>query len=141
VIRSYLRDGDLSLANKLLGYNYTIQGLHIQGQGIGSKQFVPTINIEVEDFLIPKDGIYITKTKINNIEYCSVSFIGHRVTTDGKYAIETHILDKNIDRLRSKIVEISFIKRVRDNKKFENYQSLKSEIENDIKISKKYFDL
>ena len=139
VIRDMISTGDIINANKLLGKNYIIDGLHIKGQGIGAKQFVPTVNIEVRDFMYPSAGIYITYTYINNIKYQSVTFIGHRVTTDGKFAIETHILDKNIKHINSK-VSIEFLNKLRDNKKFEVYDDLKVQILKDIQDSKKYFN-
>ena len=139
VIRSYLRDGDIDLANKLLGYNYKLKGFHIKGQGLGKKQFVPTINIDVEYFLIPQEGIYITKTILNSISYNSVSFIGHRVTTDGKFAVETHILNSLDIEEVPKNIELVFYKKTRDNKKYDKFEDLKKEILNDIEVAKKYF--
>jgi riboflavin kinase/FMN adenylyltransferase len=135
-IREYLRDGNIARANKFLGKAYTLTGYMIAGQGIGKEQFVPTINIEVLDFLIPKEGIYATKTTIKNIEYNSVSFIGHRVSTDGNFAIETHIIDQNID-FDGGNIEIKFFERLRDNQKYENLDELKQQILEDIKNAKK----
>jgi len=140
VIRDLISTGNINKANKLLGKNYSINGLHIRGQGLGAKQFVPTINIEVSDFMYPSQGIYITYSYINDIKYQSVTFIGHRVTTDGKFAIETHILDENIKEINSK-VSIEFLNKLRDNKKFEVYDELKIQILEDIKNTKKYFNI
>jgi len=139
IIRSYLRDGNISFANKLLGYNYQLSGLSIRGQGLGSKQFVPTININVTDFLIPQAGIYITKTTLNESIYESVTFIGHRVTTDGKFAVETHILDKNFKQDVPKIIDVEFIEKVRNNKKFDKFEDLKKQIDNDIRFALSWF--
>jgi riboflavin kinase/FMN adenylyltransferase len=139
VIRDYLRRGDIRFAKKLLGHNYSLEGNSIVGQGLGTKQFVPTINIDVNDFLIPQEGIYVTKTIINKIEYNSVSFIGHRVTTDGKFAVETHILD-DIDNVEiPKIIKIIFFEKLRDNKKYEQYDELKKQILKDIEETKIWF--
>ena len=138
VIRDLISTGKIVEANELLGKNYTITGLHIKGQGIGAKQFVATINIEVSDFMYPSAGIYVTYTYINNIKYESVTFIGHRVTTDGKFAIETHILNNELKSVNSK-VNIEFLYKLRDNKKFEIYNDLKSQILLDIKQSNEYF--
>jgi riboflavin kinase / FMN adenylyltransferase len=93
IIREYLKDGNIKMANKLLGKEYKIYGQQIKGQGLGSKSFVPTINLKVDEFLLPQEGVYITKTILDSKEYNSISFLGHRVTTDGSYAVETHILD------------------------------------------------
>ena len=140
VIRDMISTGNIIQANELLGKNYIIEGSIIKGQGLGTKQFVPTININVEDFMYPSSGVYITNTYINDIKYQSVTFIGHRVTTDGKFAIETHILYENINNedINSKI-SIEFLAKLRDNKKFELYENLKKQILLDIKQSKDYF--
>lgn len=135
-IREYLRNGDINQANRFLGKVYTISGYAIKGQGIGKEQFVPTININVLDFLIPNEGIYATKTFLNNQLFNSVSFIGHRVSTDGNFAIETHIIDKNID-FDGGNIEIKFFERLRDNKKYENLAELKKQILEDIENAKK----
>lgn len=139
VIREYLRNGNLEYANKLLGYNYELSGLVIEGQGLGKKQFFATINIKVSDYLIPQEGVYITKTILNDVSYCSVSFIGHRVTTDGKFAVETHILNQEFRQEVPKNVQIEFIKKIRDNCKYEKFEELKKQIENDIESAKKWF--
>jgi len=138
VIRDYLRDGEISKANNFLGYKYKLKGYPIKGQGLGKKQFVPTINLEIKNYLIPKEAIYITQTILNKVTYPSVTFIGHRVTTDGKFAVETHILDNISELTIPKSIEIKFFEKIRDNKKFEEFSSLKKEILNDIDIAKKY---
>jgi len=138
IIREYISNGDLITANKLLNKEYKIYGTQIKGQGLGAKSFVPTINLKVEYFLLPQVGVYISKTILNNIEYNSITFLGHRVTTDGSYAIETHIFDENIINDDYEI-EIKFHKKIRDNKKFEAFQELKEQILLDIKEAKEYF--
>lgn len=140
VIREYLRNGKIELANEMLGHNYTIQGLQIQGQGLGKKQFVPTINIEVLDqYLIPSEGIYITKTIIHSFKYDSISFVGHRKTTDNKFAVETHILKDDFSIIDSKNLSIAFLSKLRENQKYEHYEDLKIQILKDIELAKKYF--
>jgi len=139
VIREYLRSSKIEEANRLLGYNYTIEGEIIQGQGLGKKQFVPTINLNIKLFLIPQEGIYITQTKLNNKLYNSVTFIGHRVTTDGKFAVETHLLNQDIILKDEKNIQITFFHKIRDNKKFDIYEDLKDQILDDISKAKQYF--
>ncbi|MGD9625552.1 MAG: bifunctional riboflavin kinase/FAD synthetase [Arcobacter sp.] len=138
VIREYLKDGEIEIANKLLGKEYKIYGHQMKGQGLGTKSFVPTINLKVEQFLLPKEGVYITKTILNEIEYNSVTFLGHRVTTDGSYAVETHILDENIIN-DTYTIQIKFIKKIRDNLKFDSFDELKNQIDKDIETTKNYF--
>jgi riboflavin kinase/FMN adenylyltransferase len=138
-IREFLNDGLIKKANMFLGKEYKVFGKQIKGQGLGSKKFVPTINLKVDEFLLPKEGVYITKTIINEEEYNSITFLGHRQTTDGSYAVETHILDKDIKN-RFSIVQIKFIERIRDNKKFDSFEDLKNQIITDISSAKSFFD-
>jgi len=139
VIREYLRSGDIQQANKLLGYNYSVIGYPIKGQGLGKKQFVPTINIDCREFLIPCEGIYATKTIVNHKEFISVSFIGHRVSTDGKFACETHIIDESFNEKIPHTIEVVFFTKLRDNKKYDKFEFLKAQILKDIEETKNYF--
>jgi len=136
-IRAKLQIGDIEGANAFLGHNYTIKGKHIRGQGIGSKELVATINIEADNYLIPKEGVYATLTRVDNDEhlYPSVSFIGHRVSTDGSFAIESHILDTKVDCQER--AEISFISYLRENRKFNSLKELKEQIKKDIELTNK----
>jgi len=134
-IRAKLQIGDIKCANDFLGHNYTIKGALVAGQGIGEKELVATINIEATGFLTPKEGVYVTLTRIDDEEHYhpSVSFVGHRVTTDGSFAIESHILDGEV--LCTKKARISFVSFIRDNKKFDSLAELKKAIQSDINIA------
>lgn len=134
-IREFLKDGNIKQANKFLGKEYKIFGNQVKGQGLGSKSFVPTINLNIEEFLLPNEGVYATKTILNEKEYPSVTFTGHRVTTDGSYAVETHILDNEIKN-NFRTVQVKFIDKIRDNKKFDSFDELKEQIFQDIKLAK-----
>ena len=140
-IRAKLTIGDIKGANAFLGHNYTIRGKHIEGQGIGKKELVATINIETDGFLTPKEGVYVTLTRIDNKEHYhpSVSFVGHRVTTDGSFAIESHILDGEVS-CKSK-ASISFVSFIRNNEKFDSLEELKIAIKKDIAIAHKELKL
>lgn len=138
-IRAYIKEGKIPEANKLLGKNYKIIGSHVKGQGLGNKNFVPTINITIEDFILPNEGVYVTKTIIDNEEYESITFLGHRVSTDGSFAIETHILNKEIINKQAKI-EILFIDKLRANAKFDSFEELKNQIDLDIQNCIDYFN-
>lgn len=136
-IRAKLQIGDIKGANDFLGHNYTIRGNLVSGQGIGKKELVATINIEAEGFLTPKEGVYATLTRIDSEEHYhpSVSFVGHRETTDGNFAIESHILDGEI--LCKEKASISFVSFIRDNKKFDSLDELKKAIKKDITVASK----
>jgi len=134
-IKEFIKNGEIELANELLNHNYRIGGKIITGQGLGKKELVPTLNLLVQNYLLPKEGVYATKTLINNLWLPSVSFLGHRVTTDGSYAVETHILDKDIGAIKGE-VELEFIASIRDNQKFNGLDELKKQINEDIKEAK-----
>jgi riboflavin kinase/FMN adenylyltransferase len=131
IIRDYLRAGKIKEANRLLGRNYEIIGSVIKGQGLGAKKLFPTLNLKVEDFLIPKEGVYATITKIEDKHYPSASFIGKRLTTDGNFSIETHILDEELEAVHGE-VSIVFIDFIRDNRKFDTLEILKKQISADF---------
>jgi len=131
-IRSKIQIGDLSGANRFLGHNYTIKGTSVKGQGIGKTDLVPTINLECPGYLLPYEGVYASFARLDNEEHYHpcVVFVGHRVTTDGSYAVECHVLDENIPSCEK--ASISFVKFLRKNQKFESLESLKKAISDDI---------
>ncbi len=135
-IKAYLREGKVEMANKLLGRRYTIDGEVIAGQGLGKKELVPTLNLHVDHYQLPLEGVYATRTKIGNEWFVSVSFLGHRVTTDGSYAVETHVIGKDIGEVSGRVV-IEFIAFIRENQKFDGLDVLKKQIQDDIGIAKK----
>lgn len=130
-IREFIKQGKIYEANRLIGREYSIEGDVIKGQGIGAKELVPTLNLDIKSYLLPLEGVYATRTRIGYNTYGSVTFIGNRVSTDGKFSVETHVLNENIDSAEH--VAVCFIKRLRDNMKFENLSNLKRQIEFDVK--------
>jgi riboflavin kinase/FMN adenylyltransferase len=136
-IRAKLELGDLKGANSFLGHNYTIKGSVVAGQGLGAKELVPTINLHVNEFLLPAHGVYATLTQLDDEAHFhpSVSFIGHRVTTDGSFAIETHIIDEKVGTYER--ASISFIGFLRENMRFDSLDALKEAIGNDIAKAKR----
>lgn len=140
-IRQKLTIGDIKGANQFLAHNYTIKGEHISGQGIGKKELVATINITTNGYLVPKEGVYATLTRIDDEEHYhpSVSFVGHRVSTDGSFAIESHILDGEV--FCDKKAAISFVSFIRNNEKFDNLDELRIAIKKDIAIASKELKL
>lgn len=136
-IKAYLREGKVAMANKLLGRRYSIEGEVVRGQGLGKKELVPTINLKVEAYQLPLEGVYATRSLMDGEWFASVSFLGHRVTTDDSYAVETHILDKDIGAVNGQIA-LEFIDFIRENKKFDSLEALKKQIQDDIGSAKKY---
>nr|WP_148153592.1 bifunctional riboflavin kinase/FAD synthetase [Sulfurimonas denitrificans] len=136
-IRAKLQIGDIVGANAFLGHNYTIKGTLVSGQGIGKKELVATINLEAKEYLMPKEGVYVTLTRIDDEEHFhpSVSFVGHRITTDGSFALESHILDGEV--ICKERATISFVSFIRENRKFDSLDELKKAIHKDIATASK----
>lgn len=136
-IRAKIQIGDICGANRFLGHNYCVKGHVVKGQGIGKSDLVPTINLECPGYLLPCEGVYAALTRINDEEHYhpSVVFIGHRVSTDGSYAVESHILNETIGSCNR--ASISFVKFLRKNQKFDSLESLKTAIKDDIASAKK----
>ena len=141
-IRNLIRYGEVDMINKYLGYNYSIQGVVVQGKKIGRSINIPTINLEPNEpnKLIPAGGVYSTNIKINNSLYSGITNIGYAPTikNESKFTIETHILDFE-DIIYGKNIELFFIKKIRDEIKFGSLQELKKQIEIDIEKVKKEF--
>jgi len=130
IIRKYIKNGEIGKANRFLGREYSITGNVIVGQGLGKKELVPTINIETGKYLLPKNGVYATKSLIDGKLYDSVTFIGIRKSTDKKFSCETHIIGENI--AVAKEIKIYFIKFIRENREFSSLDILKEQIKKDI---------
>ncbi len=134
-IRNYIEAGNIYIANKMLGYDYFIQGKVVAGKGVGRKLGFPTANVKINDEkkIIPKNGVYETTVIINNNQYKAVCNIGFQPTIaeDNKRTIEVHIIDfdKNIYGEKIKLL---FLKRIRDEKKFETTKELISAIKKDL---------
>ncbi len=136
-IRALLESGELGLANSFLGYHYKMNGRIVPGQGLGKTKLVPTINLEVEGYRIPKEGVYATFTRLDDDRlYPSVSFIGKRHISDGSFAIESHILD--VIPQPSERASISFVHFIRNNQSFDSFEALKQQIDEDIKEAKRH---
>lgn len=132
-IRNLLNQGDIAGANKLLGHEYSITGKVVTGKSIGHNLGFPTANIEVADKykLIAAVGVYACRVHFHGITYKGMSNIGFRPTIEqGDLTIEVNIFDfdKNI---YGKEITIAFVKRMRDEHKFENIEALKTQLAKD----------
>ncbi len=136
IIKELLYHGDIAQANKLLGRAFAIEGKHIRGQGIGATQLVATINLDCDGYLIPSEGIYATRSRVDGKVLDSVTFVGHRYSTDRAFSVETHILDEKIE-IQNDTVRISFYEKLRDNRLFDSLEALKVQIGHDIVEAKK----
>ncbi len=137
-IRKYLKSGDIEHANYLLGYNYTIRGRVVKGNQIGREINFPTANV-ITSGMVPKNGIYKTTTKINGIIYQSITNIGIRPTIDDndQVSLETYIIDFN-QTIYDQKIDVSFVRFIREEKKFETLDQLKAQIKKDIENAEEY---
>jgi riboflavin kinase/FMN adenylyltransferase len=142
-IRKLLRDGRVSRARHLLGRPFAILSAPGRGRGFGSKYTVPTINLNRYEELVPQDGVYITRTRVGEECFDSVTNIGNRPTFGAdSFAIETHLLNFHPLELRPDTeVEIFFLQRLRNEIKFPSVEALREQIAQDVHKSRRYFHL
>jgi len=142
-IRKLINQGHISRARHLLGRPFAILSNPGRGRGYGSKYTVPTINLNRYDELVPQDGVYITRTRVGEECFDSVTNIGNRPTFgSASFAIETHLLNFHPIELRVDTeVEIFFLQRIRDEIKFPSVDALRLQIAADVKRARRYFHL
>src|ERR1700686_4985222 len=142
-IRKLLTAGHVSRARHLLARPFCILGTPGRGRGYGSKYTVPTINLARYEELVPKDGVYITQTRVGSERFDSVTNLGNRPTFGAdSFAIETHLLNFHpIELTPESEVEICFLDRVRDEIKFPSVEALREQIARDVKKARRYFHL
>lgn len=173
-IREFLSAGEIEKANKFLGRNYEICGQIVRGAGLGKRELFATINADTNGYFLPKNGVYATFVRIlgasvftparknfddksgENLDkfsqisgdnfgwFWGATFIGNRLSVDGKFAIETHVLaDENGRKIDADFwqnlgdivglnLEIRFVKFIRENIKFSDLSALKAQISRDF---------
>jgi len=133
-IRNALKKGEVESANRLLTYEYSITGRVIEGFKVGRTIGYPTANLAISDpdKLIPAIAVYAVRVKWNSSTYKGMLNIGHRPTLDNgnNISIEVHILDFRED-IYNQVLEVDFICKIRDEKKFKNIDELKEQLKND----------
>jgi|688.fasta_scaffold23255_4 riboflavin kinase/FMN adenylyltransferase len=139
-IRKALLEGNVALANEYLGYAYLLTGTIVKGKGIGRTINFPTANLKIEESykLIPKNGVYIIQSTINNRLVFGMMNIGFNPTVNGEgQSIEIHFFDfKEI--LYDKKLQIQVLKRIRDEEKFDSLEQLTEQLEKDKSTAMNY---
>ena len=132
-IRNSINQGDLETTKKYLGRFFSLTGKVIKGDGLGKQIDYPTANILIEEDykIIPKDGVYYIRTRIDNKLYNGMMNIGHRPTIGNKAkSIEVNLF--NFDRdIYDKIISIDVVVKIRDEKKFSSINALKAQLSKD----------
>lgn len=132
-IRKALLEGNIQAANELLGYRFFMRGSVIQGDKIGRTINFPTANIYIEENykLIPAEGVYAVKVSIGPESYSGMLNIGRRPTLPGKQlSMEVHLLNFNRD-IYGENIQVNFVKRIRDEVRFDNLSLLEEQLKKD----------
>ena len=136
-------EGDISDARHLLGRPFSIVSTPGRGRGYGAKYTVPTINLSRYEELVPRDGVYITRTRVAEECFDSVTNVGKRPTFGAEsFAIETHLLNFHpLDLSPETQVELYFLRRLRPEIKFPSVDELRAQIAADVHHARRYFHL
>jgi len=138
-IRSLLEKGNLKKANKVLTRNWSIEGIVQKGRQQGKKIGFPTCNIDIKDYVIAMPGVYAVKVYEKNSKkpLKAIANLGYRPTfNQKKILLEVHIFNFS-GNLYNKYLSVEFIKFIRKEKKFDNVNQLRKQIDSDLKIAKK----
>ena len=133
--RQAISEGNMDLSTQYLGRNYSISGTVIKGKGIGNPILgYPTANLDMSSVktIIPANGIYATKIKLNGREFIGATSIGYNPTfKNEEKSIESFIIDFN-ENLYGKDIEINFVKWIRQEESFDNTVELQKQMPDDI---------
>jgi riboflavin kinase/FMN adenylyltransferase len=138
-IRLLLEEGNLKKANKALTRNWTIEGIVQKGRQQGKKLGFPTCNIDIKEYVIAMPGVYAVNVKQKNSKKSlkAIANLGYRPTfNQKKILLEVHIFNFS-GNLYNKYLSVEFIKFIRKEKKFNNVNQLRKQIQSDLKIAKK----
>ncbi len=139
-IKELLMSGKIEDANACLGRTFSVSGKVLSGNHIGRTIGFPTVNLDIpKGKLYPAFGVYITRVKVDEKSYPSITNIGTRPTVDDEAFIESHLLDFSGD-LYDKEITIEFYSHLRNIEKFENLDELKGQLEKDKLSARRFFE-
>jgi riboflavin kinase / FMN adenylyltransferase len=136
-IRQLIIEGAVSRACRMLGAPFALDGSIVKGQGIGARQTVPTLNLAPENEVLPRTGVYVTRTfdLTSGTRWNSITNVGFRPTFDGEgLTVETFLLTP-LEGAHPDRVEVSFLARVRDERRFPTPDALKAQILRDVSVA------
>ncbi len=140
-IRELVSEGRLSKAGRMLSRPFSLSGPIVHGSGIGRSQTVPTLNLAPREEQLPRNGVYVTRTRANGDQYDSVSNVGHRPTFgEHPITIESYLLSFT-GTIQATRMEVEFLHRLRDEAKFPDAAALKAQIQRDVRHALQYFRL
>ena len=137
LIRKKISISKINEANKLLNRNWSVVGKVVKGKKRGRKIGFPTCNITLDDYIVPKLGVYAVIAETNSFRKKGIANVGYRPTFNGQnLLLEVNIFGIN-KNLYNKVIKVDFLKFIRAEKKFKNLEHLKKQIKLDIKQAKK----
>ena len=139
LIRKLLQNGELSLANKILKRNWSIEGTVEKGRMMGKKIGFPTCNIDIKNYILAKTGVYAVKVNVkkNRKIYGGIANLGYRPTFNQKKLLLEVNLFNFSGNLYNKKLSVEFLKFIRGEKKFNGIDDLRNQIKRDLLIAKK----
>jgi riboflavin kinase/FMN adenylyltransferase len=140
-IREAVSNGDFDAAGQMLGRPYSLAGSVMKGDGIGHQLGFPTANIDVNGLVLPPMGVYAAHASITGKTYRAVVNMGHRPTLHKptpELRVEVHLLDTSME-LHGSEMEVTFVERLRDERKFPSVDELKAQIALDIAEARRRF--
>lgn len=140
LIRNMINQGDVLSAKEFLGRYFSVSGKVVRGKQLGRTIGFPTANIEYKaGNIIPLEGVYITRSRIGNNKYYSITNVGAKPTVmDEVRNIETAIGDFSKD-IYGEEIEVEFCEYIRKIEKFESLEMLKNQLKKDMAKAKKFF--
>lgn len=141
-LRRLVETGEVARAGRFLGRPFALEGEVVAGHGVGSRKTVPTLNLAPRSELLPKVGVYVTRTTDleDGRSWHSVTNVGYRPTFggDGRLSIESFLLD-SLEGEAPRSIRVEFLRRLRDERKFESPEALKAQIWKDVTRAQAYF--
>lgn len=140
-IRRLVAEGRVDEAGALLGHHYAIGGTVVHGARRGRLLGFPTANLSTDNELVPPTGVYATAAEIGGTRWPAVTNIGVRPTFEsaGSVTIESHVLGLDADVYGAPL-SLSFIQRLRDERRFPDVDALKEQIQADVRRARRLFD-
>jgi riboflavin kinase/FMN adenylyltransferase len=137
--RRLVGEARMDEAGGLLGHPYYIDGTVVEGRRKGRELGFPTANLRTDNELVPPDGVYATTVTVDGIVHAAIANIGVRPTFgESERTIEAHLLNFNGD-LYGKTVRLAFVQRLRDERRFEDVDALRAQIEADRRRAERLF--
>ncbi len=141
LVRNLVRCGRVERAREMLGREFSLRGPIVPGDGVGARMTVPTMNLDADSEVLPGDGVYITRARIDGRGDFreAVTNVGSRPTFDGqRRTVETHLLGA-ANESTPNALELEFLRKIRDERRFPSAELLREQILVDIDAAERYF--